>query len=394
MKMVKKIDKNLIELLIASTMIFSFSVWEHMPNIIPNHYSDITSVFWREGIGQGAHRIPYIQYVFEYPVIVGMLVYLCSFAGRSLASSFSLAMTYYTLLMDFALYFFTIGTIIIVYKLITLINGEKTRIWKYFIIMPSFIMFIVYNWDIIAVFFTVLSLYFFLNEEKLKAAAAVGLGVAGKVYPILLLPVYMLEVKSWRERFILPLTTLGVFTALNLPFIALNFNGWLQTWLYHASWGIEDSWLIFFFNQMDFKAHYVALGVLIYLVYKALLETSKKNYNSKSERVIERSFLMNLAWLFGNYVVTPQMALMLLPFYALTSFLPTTLIYLSEVLNALIIVLWFTPELNLGNPLIASSPVQWIAASRQIIWLSFFIYIIFREKTKLLIKKLFKRIEE
>jgi hypothetical protein len=87
------------------------------------------------------------------------------------------------------------------------------------------------------------------------------------------------------------------------------------------------------------------------------------------------------------------MALMLLPFYVLISFLPAALIYLSEVLNALIIVLWFTPELNLGNPLIASSPVQWIAASRQIIWLIFFIYIIFRERTKVLIKKLFERIK-
>ena len=391
--MIKKIDKNLIELLIASTMIFSFSVWEHMPNIIPNHYSDITSVFWREGIGQGVHRIPYIHFIFEYPVIVGMLVYLCSFVARSITSSFSLAMAYYTFLMDVALYFFAIGTITMVYKLVTFINGDKTRIWKYFIIMPSFIMFIVYNWDIIAVFFAVLSLYLFLMNKKLKAAIAIGLGIASKVYPILLLPVYIIEVKSWKERFALTLIALGTFVTLNAPFIVLNFNGWLQTWLYHASWGIEDSWLIFFFDQMDPKAHYVALGVLIYLIYKGLLETSKKTYGSKTERVIERSFLMNLAWLFGNYVVTPQMALMLLPFYVLISFLPAALIYLSEVLNALIIVLWFTPELNLGNPLIASSPVQWIATSRQIIWLIFFIYIIFRERTKVLIKKLFERIK-
>ncbi|MEM4649415.1 MAG: hypothetical protein QXP78_01970, partial [Candidatus Bathyarchaeia archaeon] len=98
-------------------------------------------------------------------------------------------------------------------------------------------------------------------------------------------------------------------------------------------------------------------------------------------------------WLFGNYVVTPQMALMLLPFYVLIPFLPAALIYLSEVLNALIIVLWFTPELNLGNPLVASSPVQWISAFRQIIWLTLFIYVIFREKTRFLIKKLFERVK-
>lgn len=389
----KFVPKDLLEILAAATLIFAFGVWEHMPNIVPSHYSDITSVFWREGVGSGRHLIPYYQFTFEYPVIVGILVYLCS-SIRTFIPDFSLAMAYYTLFMSLFLYAFTIGTIIALYRVLELIKGDKSRIWKCFLIMPSFIMFTVYNWDMIAVFFMVLSLYFFLKDELWKACAALGLGIASKVYPIMLLPVYILEAPKWKERINLSLVTFSVFLLLNAPFMALNFNGWFQTWTYHASWGIEDSWLIFLFDQMDPKAHYVALAVLIYLVYKGLLESSKKSYESKAERVIERSFLMCVAWLFGNYVVTPQMALMLLPFYVLIPALPLALIYISEVLNALIIVLWFTPELNLGNPLIASSPVQWAAAARQVIWLSFFLILLFQQRIKMFLKALFRRVEE
>ncbi len=102
---------------------------------------------------------------------------------------------------------------------------------------------------------------------------------------------------------------------------------------------------------------------------------------------------MSVAWLFGNYVVTPQMALILLPFFVLLPAIPLAAIYTAEIFNALIIVLWFTPELNLGNPLIASSPVQWFAAARQFIWLGLFIYMLYPVKVKRWLGKLFERVE-
>jgi hypothetical protein len=186
----------------------------------------------------------------------------------------------------------------------------------------------------------------------------------------------------------------GVFLAMNMPFILANFGMWFETWKYHAAWGIEDSWLIFFFNQMDTNAHYAGLAILLYLVYKGLTGTFRRQYDNQSTRVIERAFLMNVAWLFGNYVVTPQMALMLLPFYALIPSISLPIVYAAEILNALIIALWFTPELNLGNPLTSSSPVQWFAAGRQLIWLALFIQILYPNQTKRLFDRLTRRLGE
>ena len=389
----RRIPRDLVEIVAAATMIFIIGVWEHLPVVVPNHYTDITSVFWREGIGTGAHLIPYNQFMFEYPVLVGLLVYAAS-SVRLIVPEFSVAMNYYTLLMDAALYPFIIGTVIVSYKIVNLIGGQKTRLWKAFLIAPSFLMFTVYNWDMIAIFFATLSLYYYLKKDKTKSALSLGLGISAKLYPCMLLPVYLLEEKTWKDRLKIICLSVGVFLAFNSPFAIANFSKWFETWTYHAAWGIEDSWLIFFFNQMDTNAHYVGLVVLLYLVYRGLAGTSKKQYETESARVIERSFLMNVAWLFGNYVVTPQMALMLLPFYVFIPTISLPVVYAVEIMNALIIALWFTPELNLGNPLISSSPVQWFAAGRQLIWLGLFIQILYPTQTARLFDRLMKRLGE
>ena len=389
----RRIPRDLVEIVAAATMIFIIGVWEHLPVVVPNHYTDITSVFWREGIGTGAHLIPYNQFMFEYPVLVGLLVYAAS-SVRLIVPEFSIAMNYYTLLMDAALYPFIIGTVIVSYKIVNLIGGQKTRLWKAFLIAPSFLMFTVYNWDMIAIFFATLSLYYYLKKDKTKSALSLGLGISAKLYPCMLLPVYLLEEKTWKDRLKIICLSVGVFLAFNSPFAIANFSKWFETWTYHAAWGIEDSWLIFFFNQMDTNAHYVGLVVLLYLVYRGLAGTSKKQYETESARVIERSFLMNVAWLFGNYVVTPQMALMLLPFYVFIPTISLPVVYAVEIMNALIIALWFTPELNLGNPLISTSPVQWLAAGRQLIWLGLFIQILYPTQTTKLFDRLMKRLGE
>jgi uncharacterized membrane protein len=389
----RRFPRELIEILAAASMVFLVGVWEHLPVVVPNHYTDVASIFWRDGIGTGPHLIPYYQFTFEYPVLVGFLVYLAS-SIRLYVPDFSTALNYYVLATDAVLYLFTIGTIILVYRMAELLGVEKGRIWKAFLIAPSFLMFTVYNWDIIAIFFATLSIYCYLKGDKTKSALSLGLGISAKLYPCMLIPVYMLEESNWKGRLRALLVPVAVFGMLNLPFILANFSGWLETWKFHAGWGIEDSWLIFIFNQMDPNAHYLALAVLLYLVYKGVTGTLRKQYKDRPTRVIERSFLMNVAWLFGNYVVTPQMALMLLPFYVLIPTISLPVIYLAEIMNALVIVLWFSSPLNLGNPLSPTSPVQWFAAGRQLIWLGLFVKILYPRQTKDLLLSITKRLGE
>ncbi len=390
---IRGVPLSLIEILSALLVIIAFNMWEHSPNIVPSHYSDVTSVYWREGIGEGEHLIPYLQFSFEYPMLVGIFVYLCSFS-RVFISDSSTAIAYYTFAMQCILAVFTIGTVVTLYKICCMMRVDKGRIWKYLLITPSFLMFTVYNWDIIAIFFSILSIYFYLKKDSVKSAISLGLGISAKLYPAVLLPVYLLEEKTWKSRLQFFVLSLGVLFVLNLPFMILSYNTWFGTWAHHMAWGIENSWLIYFFDQMSPTAHYVGFAVFLYLIYKGLIETSKKKYGSVSERVIERSWLMSIAWLLGSYVVTPQMALMLLPFFVLIPLIPLPLVYLADTLNALIIVFWFN-EMGAGrNPLGADNFIQAISLARQLLWLSFFAYCLYPKKTVRWIKTLFKRIEK
>jgi uncharacterized membrane protein len=372
-------NKELIEILIATMVILSFNSWEHMPSIVPNHYSDVVSIFWREGVGKGQHSIPYLQFLFEYPVVVGLLVYLCSLT-RLFASSFSEAMVYYTLSMHFILSLFTLLSILLLYKTCNFLRVDRRRIWKCFLIMPSFLMFPLYNWDMIAIFFSLLSIYSFIIEKHRISALSLGLGMSTKIYPIVMLPVFLFEEKSRKDKALFFLTSLIPILLLNAPFMILNFETWSKTWTFLAGWGIEDSWLIYFFNQMDPIAHYVGFVVMLYLIYKSLAETSKKSYETNAHRIVERSLMMSIAWLIGSYIVTPQMALMLLPFYVLIPKIPLGLAYLGDVLNALIIVFWFSLMQNNINPLAPTSITQILATIRQIVWLIIFLYFLYPER--------------
>lgn len=111
------IPSDLAELLLVAGVLLAFGFWEHFPTIVPSHYTDIASIFWREGIGKGRLGIPYYDYVFEYPVIVGFFTYLCSYFGRAMSGDFGISMAFYSLAMNLVLIAFALGTVVILYKL-------------------------------------------------------------------------------------------------------------------------------------------------------------------------------------------------------------------------------------------------------------------------------------
>jgi uncharacterized membrane protein len=255
-----------------------------------------------------------------------------------------------------------------VYRLSTRYRVEPKRIWQVLLVMPSFLVFVDYNFDIIAIAFALLALYMFTGGRHSMSAISLALGICTKLYPGILLPAFLAALPSWRSRARYVMTAAAVVVAVNAPFMLMNFQTWFGTWSFLAEWGIENSWLIFIFQQMDPVAHYLGFVVLLYIAYKVIAETHRGQMSS-NQKLLVRSFLLSLGWLLGSYVVTPQMALILLPFYVLIPTVPILATYASDTLNALIMVFWFT-EIGAGrNPIAPNNPVQWIALARQLIWL-------------------------
>lgn len=100
-----------------------------------------------------------------------------------------------------------------------------------------------------------------------------------------------------------------------------------------------------------------------------------------------------MAHLVDLHVCPPQMALMIMSFIALMPLASLWLFYLAEIFNALIVVLWFNPQQNPGNPLMASGPVQALSAMRQLIWLVFLFRVLYSGKVEVWIEDLFARIK-
>jgi uncharacterized membrane protein len=379
--------QELIVILFAATVLFAFNAWEHNPALIPNHYTDVSSIFFREGIGTGRHGVPYVDYVFEYPAMVGFFVYFTSLLARASSADFVVSLVRYKLMMDGVLYVFVLVAVYGLYRLTDLVALEKKRIWQLLFVMPSFLMFLTYNFDIIAIAFSLLAIFAFMRGRHSESALLLGLGVSSKLYPAILLPALLAPLPNWNARLRYVALAAIAFLAVNAPFIVVGFGTWLGTWTYLAAWGIENSWLIFIFPQLDQRAHYVGLAVLLYVVYKVMAQTMK-DQSSSNDLLLKRCLLLNLGWLLGSYIVTPQMALIVLPFYVLVPTIPIVAAYAADTLNAMIIVLWFVVMNAGGNPLAADNPIQWIALGRQLIWFGLLVHGLYPRLTDRLVRKL------
>jgi uncharacterized membrane protein len=376
-------SRRLTEILLASATILFINWMQHFPPLvqsnIPYATTDVLVVFWWKGIGSGAHLIPYVQFAFgAYPVIIGFLVYVTSTLALMINSNPFVAVDYYVVFTDIVLAAFTLGTVYYVYRICEVVRKDTSRIWKAFLVTPTFLLYPLFNWDMIAIFFTVLAVWYTIHNHTRYAALSLGLGIATKLYPAMILPVVMAEEKTWKARLIVFGIAALVYGLLNAPLSLLNFATWSHSATSNVRQGLEITWLILFFNRFDKTAYFVGFGVMFYLVYKGLVETKRKKYLQASDRIFERCILMNLAWLIGAYIVPPQMALMLLPFYVLVPQIPLALIYLEGVFNVLIIPLYAYTVISLHmDARTAASPAQWSAAIRQLIWLIIFIYIIY-----------------
>ena len=273
-------NKNFLAFLIIIFLIsslFCFAVkYAGMKEYIPWFigYSDI-SPFNKIALQPG---LPYINKDVEYPIITGLFIHIMSL-GETKEN--------YFLLNSFFLILFGLLTLIVLYKIVLEKNIDKNRLVYFFAAAPSILFFIIYNWDIIAILFTVLSLYFFRQKKDVLAAIFLALGFNTKLFPILLLPIMLLkrdirtEFSAWiRIIFSFAITSLIV----NVYFIIKNFKGWIFFYTFNSLrepnpdsiWG-----LIYRFSGIDIKlTGMISLALFLFFYFFIIFYYRKKNIYS------------------------------------------------------------------------------------------------------------------
>jgi hypothetical protein len=345
-------------LLVSATIFFSISFWLHFPILVPKNYTDIVDVMWlqREGVNTG--KIPYVDYNLEYPALSGIILYISSLTGSLIS--------YYTTLSGIT-YLCMMGSLYLTYKI-----GKSNSVGVYTICLftiftPSFIYFSVYSFDWLGVFFLLLSVFLLMKNRVASSGLSMGLAGAARIIPLVCLPLMVQDTKGRANRI-----KLIVFTALgwlvpNIYFILANFKGFLYTYTYQAEWRAEDSWLLFFPEQ----SHLVTAALLPTLLIIIMVVGRKAS-------LVNKCWFALVTFVLVSYKFPPQYMIMLAPFFALACHSYLQFI-LTDLLNAMVTLWWFTPYFNLGNPWVLGSPVQWLAIIRQAL-LAYILLTHFREK--------------
>ena len=355
------------DLIIIASLIWFVSYIIHAPTAFGGTwiYSDITYIIVRSGINNTKRMlIPYRDYYFEYPPIVAMLFIIVNLVVIIFPSNDTQVLWFvgYSV-MSFLVYIHAVGTVIILHRLVRYVDRRDIHILMYYIVMPSFLIYSNYNWDTVGIFYALLGLYLFLKGKKHLSFIAFGLAAAGKIIPavVALAPVSQLYAEKANElakktnggmalsdyiiaivyAFLHLMISIGIFLLANLPFMIISFDAWYEgVILHHARWYVECSWLIMLFNPYDPSAKLVSIAVITALIIYIFTTISTIDI-SKDIRVVYGSAAFMSAYLFGAYVFTPQMSLLVLPLLVLVP-VDYVLVFIFDALNAIIILTWFT----------------------------------------------------
>lgn len=337
---------------------------------------------WAETDSEGKPRVQYdgepaVRYM-EYPVLTGIYQYL----------SMSLAKTYTALtklnaapVVAEVVMFFNIAALGLALAWLTtlwataMLAGPR-RIWDAALLAasPIVIFQIFTNFDALATAFGACALLAWARRRPVLAGVLIGLGVAAKLYPLLLLiPLAVLAVRTGRLREAgkAAVTAVLAWLLVNLPIMVLFPRGWSEFFrlntrrgddmdsLYNVvksftGWGGFDQNLGFWEPPVVLNTVTAALfaACCIAIGYITLTATRRP-------RVAQLAFLVVAAFLLTNKVWSPQFSLWLVPLAVLA--LPHRRILLAWMTIDMLVwvprMLYLFGEQNMGLP------EQWFTAT-------------------------------
>ncbi|MGN6562038.1 MAG: glycosyltransferase 87 family protein, partial [Thermomicrobiales bacterium] len=190
-------------------------------------YSDISWLYDRDRLW--LHPLPYINYALEYPVGIGGLSWVLSFAPGG----------------HIGYYLATIALLVLAgLATIWLVQAMAGSNPWLLASTPALLLYTALNWDIVAIFFLVAALVALSRDRAGWGGVSLAVAALTKFFPLIAVPVVIIwywRGHRWRElwRFSAAFGTISFL--LNGPF-AIQYSA--------GRWHLRDAWLYFFkFNQ-------------------------------------------------------------------------------------------------------------------------------------------------
>jgi len=307
----KLVSRSLITLVLLSSLI-SFLKFNHCrnndfsspDNYIHACYTDIPALFFERGLN--TNTFPYLSAAnsMEYPPVTGLIAWAISFITPNSSN-----VLYFDLNILFLIMMYFISALIL--------KALAPKYLYLFLASPAVIASLFINWDLIAVASALFTVYFFEKKKYEESAILLGVSIATKFFPIvMLLPIAII---FYRRKQIKQLsrylfTTAILWLAINLPIAVFYFDGWWRFFKLNIERGAD-------FGSIWYGLSLLNLDIsnldLIYPLLSIILFIALAIYLLKLDKIPNLAhitfFAVVIFTTFGK-VYSPQYVLWLTPF--------------------------------------------------------------------------------
>ena len=284
-------------------------------------YSDISVLYYWRGLKDGL--VPILQTDLEYPVLTGALMEfarrLTMFFGGQSAPGLSNDQVAHASSLFFGVNAFLLFVLM---GVLVWAHLQLSRPWDALMIAASPAIWTtgLINWDALVLALTALAILAWARKSPIWAGVWIGLGIAAKLYPLLLLvPLTILCLRTNRIKPLL-LTyaaTIGSWLAVNLPVYLANPEGWLYFWTFNTDRGADLGSFWYAFSLLGIEIPRVSTMISILMVAGAAALCLMLVVAPRRPRLAQGVFLMVAWFLILNKVYSPQYVLWLLPLLVL-----------------------------------------------------------------------------
>jgi uncharacterized membrane protein len=264
-------------------------------------YSDLPALFGARDLIN--HVWPYssASNSVEYPPITGLVMWASALPTHSDKIYFLINVGLIALLF--------IGTVLLVARM-------KPELWYLLPVAPAVVGSLYINWDLWAVASAVLAIYYFDRRLYDYSALALGLSIATKFFPIVLLvPIalifYRRGVIKDGIRFLI--VTSGTWLLINAPFIIFNQTGWWRFFKMNGERGVDFGSLWYALNLFGISTSNLnTLSILLFMVGIAVYAVYFFGLG-QLPTLASTSFIVVAIFTIASKVYSPQYVLWLTP---------------------------------------------------------------------------------
>lgn len=284
-------------------------------------YTDITALYYWRGLSEG--KIPFVDSNLEYPVLTGGLMELARrlvvlLGGRSEPGLTDAEVSHAAGL------FLGVNAVLlfVLFGVVVWAHLKMSRPWDALMIAiaPAVWTTGLINWDALVVACTSLSLLAWARKRPAWSGVWLGLGVAAKLYPVLLLvPLAVLCLRADRLRafFVTAGTTAAAWVAVNLPVYLVTPTGWLNFWTFNVDRGGDLGSIWYVLGLAGVEVPGLSRMVSALMVAGTAAICLMLLLAPRRPRYAQGAFLIVALFLVINKVYSPQYVLWLLPLLVL-----------------------------------------------------------------------------